>query len=173
MKGADMGLAAHDEAIEKLAEKDPGYLFTKDVSDAGIGRPYLYDYLSRHPEYKRMERGIYVDTSRTIPDDFYLLSLRKKKIIFSHLSALILSGVIKRDIAPTKMEITLPWNYNRYFLQDSEEEDGSVSRRRFTEGRNVLVHTCESDKIWKDGITTASTLQGHQVRCYRKQRAIC
>ena len=168
-----MPLDLHDAAIEELANADPGYLFTRDVSNAGIDRPYLYDYLVRHPEYERMERGVYVDTSRITPDNFYLLSLRKKKIIFSHVSALILTGVLKRYTQPDQMEITLPWNYNRCLLHEKEDESGNSTKRRFVEGKNVLVHTCESAMVWKDGITEGTTLFGHTVRCYRKERAIC
>ena len=161
-----MPLTSKDDSIERIAAKDPGYLLTKDILAANISHPYLYDYLERHPEYERIERGIYVDTSKKNPDNMYILFL-KRKVIYSHITALFLLGIISKEIEPAVFDVTFPHNYNRGRMHGN-----NVDINRFVEGENINAFVCSSADLEK-GVVEAKTIYGHIVRCYCADRAVC
>lgn len=161
-----MPLTSKDDSIERIAAKDPGYLLTKDILAADISHPYLYDYLERHPEFERIERGIYVNTSIKNPDNMYILYL-KRKVIYSHLSALFLLGIIEKEVEPAVFDVTFPHNYNRGRMHGN-----NLDINRFVEGENLNAFVCSSSDLEK-GIVEAKTIYGHTVKCYCADRAVC
>ena len=161
-----MALTQKDNEIDAVASHDPGYLLTKEITDANIPRVYLTDYLVRHPNYERIERGVYVDTSMVTPDNFYILSLHKS-VIFSYFSALHLLGVMDNKVQPAVYDITLPAGYNKGRIQGK-----NTGGNRFVEGKNLRVHFTQRDKM-QYGVETVKTSLGHTVSCFCAERSIC
>jgi|GEM_PF-1042359 len=161
-----MALTQKDFEIENIASRDPGYLLTKEITEAGIPRIYLTDYLIRHPNYERLERGVYVDTSVVTPDNFYILSLHKSAV-FSYFSALHLLGVTENKVQPNIFDITLPAGYNKGRVQGK-----NTGKNRFVEGENLRVHFTPRSKM-QLGLETVKTQLGHNVPCFCAERSIC
>ena len=137
-----MSFESHDDEIEVLAGKDPGYLLTRDILAAGIPHIYLYDYLERHPEYVKMENGVFVDTGRITPDLFYIMRLHKK-VVFSYMSACYLHGMTGLDVPPLIYEINLTHGYNKSRINSKDHEPGDGKKkpaRILIEGKNLKVH---------------------------------
>lgn len=162
-----MALTTKDILIEKIAEKDKGYLLTRDILRAGISHVYFYDFLERHPEYTRQENGVYINESIVTPDYFYILSLHKKKLIFCGMSACYLLGLTGSVFLPSFYEVTFPSGYNRNRLKGKE-----TGSDLFIEGKNLKVFYAKP-KDMEAGSFFASTPLGHEVKVYQKEKAIC
>lgn len=161
-----MGLDKYDAQIEEIAKKDPGYLLSRDVREANIPSPNFLDFLSRHPEYEKQERGVYVDESVATPDKFYLLSYHKN-VTYSHMSALYLHGLTGEHYLPDTYEITVPYAYNLNRMKGKNPVNNF-----FEEGRNLIVHQVYTKELNK-GREEVTTPLGHKVVCYCADRAIC
>lgn len=101
------------ESLKKIV-RDNGYLYTKDVTKAGIRREYLKKYLDRG-SLIRESRGIY-SFADSMSDEFALLQSRCKKGIFSYGTALYFHGL--SDHFPQMISMTVPKNYNVFYLKE-------------------------------------------------------
>lgn len=141
--------------IEELILKNNGYLRTELIEKNGFQKDAVYAWLGKHPEIKRCGHGLYYDSSKTALDCEYALSYHKDDLVFSHETALWLHGFL--DERPRIMTVTLPVGYNT----------------RYMAGRNdVDVYTFRRD-IYPAGAGVVNTQQGHSVRCYTPERAVC
>ena len=101
------------DSLKKLTREN-GYLYTKDVTNAGIRREQLKKYLDEG-SLIRESRGIYsfADSSN---DEFALLQSRWKKGVFSYGTALYFHGL--SDRFPQIISMTVPKTYNVFYLKE-------------------------------------------------------
>lgn len=141
------------KSLEQLASED-GYLRTSDVTKAGIRREQLKKYLEEG-RLIRESRGIY-SFADSMNDEFVLLQKRCKKGVFSYGTALYFHGL--SDRFPSMISMTVPKNYNVYYLKD--------------ELFNVEFHRVKPC-LWNVGISEMISPQGGKILVYNKERCIC
>ena len=103
--------------LKKLVREN-GYLYTKDVTSAGIRREQLKKYLDEG-SLIRESRGIY-SFADSINDEFVLLQIRCKKGVFSYGTALYFHGL--SDRFPQMVSMTVPKTYNVFYLKEELKE---------------------------------------------------
>ena len=141
------------DSMKELVRAD-GFLYTKDVVNAGIRKETLKRFLN-DGSLVREARGIYSFPDR-LNDEFVLLQARCRKGIFSYGTALYFHGM--SDRFPNMISMTVPKNYNVYYLQ---EELFHVRFQRIKpEWRNI-------------GIMEMISPQGGLIRLYDRERCIC
>lgn len=142
--------------LEKLKSivRDNGYLYTKDVTNAGIRRENLKKYLNEGVIVKE-SRGIYSFADEW-NDEFVLLQERCKKGIFSYGTALYFHGL--SDRFPDKISMTIPKDYNVFYLKEKLN--------------NVEFHRVKSS-LWDLGIIEMISPQGGNILVYDIERCIC
>lgn len=141
------------DSLKKIV-RDNGYLYTKDVTKAGIRREYLKKYLDRG-SLIRESRGIY-SFADSMSDEFALLQSRCKKGIFSYGTALYFNGL--SDRFPQMISMTVPKNYNVFYLKE--------------ELLHVEFHRIKPS-LWDIGIIEINSPQGGKIKIYNKERCIC
>ncbi len=139
--------------LRKLVRKN-GYLYTKDVTSAGIRREHLKRYLDEG-SLIRESRGIY-SFKDSISDEFVLLQIRCKKGIFSYGTALYFHGL--SDRFPQMISITVPKTYNVFYLK---EELFQVEFHRI------------KPSLWNIGMMEMVSPQGGEITVYNRERCIC
>lgn len=141
------------ESLKKIV-RDNGYLYTNDVTKAGIRRESLKKYLDRG-SLIRESRGIY-SFADSMSDEFALLQSRCKKGIFSYGTALYFYGL--SDRFPQMISMTVPKNYNVFYLKE--------------ELLHVEFHRIKPS-LWDIGIIEINSPQGGKIKIYNKERCIC
>lgn len=141
------------DSLKKIV-RDNGYLYTKDVTKAGIRRESLKKYLDRG-SFIRESRGIY-SFADSMSDEFALLQSRCKKGIFSYGTALYFHGL--SDRFPQMISMTVPKNYNVFYLKE--------------ELLHVEFHRIKPS-LWDIGIIEINSPQGGKIKIYNKERCIC
>ena len=141
------------DSLKKIV-RDNGYLYTKDVTKAGIRREYLKKYLDGG-SLIRESRGIY-SFADSMSDEFALLQSRCKKGIFSYGTALYFHGL--SDRFPQMISMTVPKNYNVFYLKE--------------ELLHVEFHRIKPS-LWDIGIIEINSPQGGKIKIYNKERCIC
>lgn len=144
MKGAD--------ELRELIEKYDGVITTKDAENEGIHRQYLRELMD-DGELVRVSYGIYM-TKDNWEDGLYFQQLRKKKMIYSHETALYLHNLTDRD--PIKYVVTVPSGYNPSKLKKN----------------GLIVHTVKKE-FFELGVLLIETNFGNKVKAYNMERTIC
>lgn len=140
------------ELLDMLIEEGNGYLLTSDVIERGISKTTLAKYVQLRG-LEKAAHGIYA-SDNAWPDDYYLLHLRNRKIVFSHESALHLHNLTDRE--PHIITVTVPKNYNGVHI--------------IKQG----VHVIHIKPEWYEiGITKVKTVFGNEVPAYDRERSIC
>ena len=57
---SEVDVLTKTEYIEKMIENNNGYLFTKDISEYGISKSYLSEFVKKRG-LKRVAHGVYID----------------------------------------------------------------------------------------------------------------
>ncbi len=140
------------QIMDKLAEKNNGYLLTADVVSSGISKTYLSEYVTKY-EFERVAQGVYMSDD-TWYDEMYVIGLKNKEAIFSHESALYLHRLMERE--PRCAMVTVSSTYNATHLRK----------------RGCNVYTTNSELLTL-GRTKAETNYGNQVAVYDMDRTIC
>ena len=140
-------------SLKKLIREN-GYLYTQDVTEAGIRREQLKKYLDSGTLI-RESRGIY-SFADSINDEFVLLQSRCKKGIFSYGTALYFHGLTDRF--PQMVSMTVPKTYNVFYLKE--------------ELFHVEFHRIKPS-LWDIGITEMISPQGGKITVYDRERCIC
>ena len=143
-----------DFGLLKKLVRENGYLYTKDVPNAGIRREQLKQYVDEG-RLIRESRGIY-SFADTINDEFALLQSRCKKGVFSYGTALYFHGL--SDRFPQIISMTVPKTYNVFYLKE--------------DFFNVEFHRIKPP-LWDIGIMEMTSPQGRQIKVYNKERCIC
>ncbi len=139
------------EIVQKLMEKNNGYITTKELEEFDISRNYL-SIMTRKKMIEKVAKGIYIDLTK-IEDIYYVLSISTPKIIYSHMTALYFHNISIK--APDgSFDITVTQKYNNPKLK-----------------KHNVFYVC--DEYFDIGITEVETPQGNNVKAYDMERCIC
>ena len=139
------------EIIQKLMERNNGYITTKDLESFDISRNYL-SIMAKKNMIEKVAKGLYIDSTK-IEDVYYVLSVSTPKIIYSHMTALYFHNLSIK--APnSSFDITVTKKYNNPKLKN----------------HNVFY---VDDEFYNLGITEVMTPQGNMVKAYDVERCIC
>lgn len=140
------------EQLYNMCKKNKGYLFTSEVTDAGISRTYLAKFVKEN-NMERVAQGIYI-CEDTWLDELYILQKRYDVIVYTGMTALYLHGLIDREYSQIEVVVPAPFNGARL------REEG------------VVVHQTKPE-LYELGITTVDTCFGNTVRVHDKEKCIC
>ena len=139
------------EIIQKLMEKNNGYITVKELKSFNISRNYL-TIMKKKNMIEKVAKGIYIGISK-IDDVYYVLSISTPKVIYSHMTALYFHNLSIK--APdSSFDITVTKKYNNPKLKK----------------HNVFY---VDDKYYGVGIIMIETPQGNKVKAYDMERCIC
>ena len=138
--------------LKMLIEKYDGVITTKLVEENGIHREYLRELVS-NGDLERVAQGVYI-SPEIWEDQLMILQLKKKKMIYSHETALFLHDLTDRD--PIQYVVTVPNGYN--------------PTRMKNEG--LIVHTVKRE-LFLLGKCLKETNFGYKVKTYDMERTIC
>ena len=139
------------EMLEEQMKNNNGYLIVSDAVKKGVSKEYVSEFIKKK-NLEKASAGIYVDENTWI-DSLYVLSL-KKKIVFSHETALYLLGLSERE--PSYASLTIEKGYNASSLRK----------------KGCRVYTDLKD-MFNVGKTTVKTNHGNMVPVYDMERTIC
>lgn len=140
------------KVLEALIQEFDGVITTKNAQEHNVHREYLSEMV-RDGSLYRVAYGVYI-TPDVWEDRMMILQLRKKKIIFSHETALHLHDLTDRD--PVRYVVTVPYGYNPSRLKNE----------------GIIVHTVKKE-LFELGATLMNTTFGHEVKVYDVERTIC
>lgn len=138
--------------LEELIQKNDGFVFTKTVSETGIPRTYLSEFVKRGI-LERLERGVYISKD-CYDDEMYRLQIKYTQAVFSHDTALFLHDLTDRD--PLQYSVTVKAGYNAKNIKDS----------------GAKVYSIKKD-LYDLGLITAKTPFNRVVKTYDMERTIC
>lgn len=140
------------EKLQKLIKKQNGYVTTQDAMYEGIHREYLAIFVEEE-KLIRTSPGVYQSPSAW-EDKLYNYQQKKKRMIYSHETALYLHGLSDRD--PIQYAVTLPTGYNTSQIKQID----------------LVTYTIKSS-LFELGKTTMETAFGNDIIVYDKERTIC
>lgn len=138
--------------LEQLIKSNQGYITTQEVDHAGIHREYL-SIMVEEGDLIRVAPGVY-QLKNVWQDVFYTHQQKKKRLIYSHDTALYLHGLSDRD--PQFLSVTLPSGYNTSQLS-----------------KNIYNTFTIKPTLFELGKTTIRTTYGNWVILYDIERTIC
>lgn len=141
-----------NEQIRNLILSNDGMILTSQVTDIGISKTVLYQYIKDN-DMEQISHGVYA-TKDAWTDAMYVVYLRCKQAVFSHETALYLHDLTDRE--PMEYEITVKTGYNPSKLK----ADG------------IKVYTVKKE-LHGEGLTMMQTTFGHSVPVYNMERTIC
>ncbi|HAX51970.1 type IV toxin-antitoxin system AbiEi family antitoxin domain-containing protein [Proteiniphilum sp. UBA7639] len=142
----------YTEQLQSLLKQNGGVLQTREVARAGIPNIYLAKYV-KQGKLERISHGIYLSPD-VLEDKMFVLQNRRKRIVFSHDTALYLHDLTDRD--PLTYTVTVPTGYNTKNLM----LDG------------LTVFSIKMD-LYRVGICTMKTSFGRPIQTYNMERTIC
>lgn len=140
------------EMLDKIIERNAGYLLTSTVQDSGISRTYLSRYVKER-ELERIETGIYI-LPEIWPDPLYVLQLKNKETVFSNETALYLYGLMEHE--PKRICLSVKRGYNATHLIK----------------RGIKPYFVKKE-LFNQGVTLVKTSYGNEVRAYDIDKTIC
>ena len=139
------------EMLKEQMKNNNGYLIVSDAVKNGISKEYVNQFTKKE-KLEKAAAGIYVDSNIWI-DSLYILSL-KKKIVFSHETALYLHGLAEHE--PDRINLAIENGYNASNLRK----------------QGFRVYTISKD-MFSVGQTTVKTVHGNTVPVYDIDRTVC
>lgn len=139
------------EIPDQLVEAGNGYLQTAVVLENNISKRTLERYVEERG-FERVAHGVYLSDDAWL-DDYFLLTLRSYKVVFSHESAFYLHGLMDRE--PAQTTVSVPKGYNSTHI----------------DSRIRVIHI--KPEWYPIGITTVRTTFGNEMSAYDKERTIC
>ena len=94
------------DKIKKIIKKNNGILYASDIASNNINRHYIRE-LEEDGYIERIAHGIYALSDKNV-NEFWLMSQRYQKGVFSHNTALYFYGLTDRT--PLKLDMTFPSN---------------------------------------------------------------
>ena len=140
------------EILDKLLEDNNGYLYTREVVEAGISKTYLAAYV-KEKGLERVAQGVYL-SSEEWKDELYVLQLKNQQAVYSHETALYLHGMMERE--PSKITMTVKYGYNATHLRK----------------QGVKVFQTRENRLFL-GQCEVKTNFGNIVMVYNKERTLC
>jgi predicted transcriptional regulator of viral defense system len=138
--------------LEELIKKQNGYITTQDANDEGIHREYL-TMLVEEEKLIRVSPGVY-RSKEAWEDKLYMYQQKKKRMVYSHDTALYLHGLSDRD--PIRYSVTLPTGYNTSQIKHIE-----------------LITFTIKPSLFELGKMTMKSPFGNDITVYDKERTIC
>lgn len=138
--------------LEQLIKKQHGYITTQDAIYEGIHREYLTMFVEEE-KLIRISAGVY-QSPHAWEDKLYSYQQKKKRMIYSHETALYLHGLSDRD--PIKYSVTLPTGYNTSQIKQQE----------------MITFTIKPS-LFELGKMTMKSPFGNDITLYDKERTIC
>ena len=142
----------YSKMLQRLIDDNDGVISTKKVTEYGIPRIYLSEFVKRGI-LKRYERGIYISLESN-GDKMYCFQMRYPQTTFSHESALFLQQYIKK--MPDHPIVTVKTGTNTKNLMSNGARVHSIRPTLYTLGE-IEGKTC----------------YGKNVRMYDIERSIC
>lgn len=142
----------YSKILQRLIDDNDGVISTKKVTEYGIPRIYLSEFVKRGI-LKRYERGIYISPESN-GDKMYCFQMRFSQTIFSHESALFLHQYIKKR--PEHPIVTVKTGTNTKNLMNHGARVHSIQQALYTLGE-----------------IEGKTSYGKSVRMYDVERSIC
>lgn len=93
-----------NKIILDYSDHNKGIIILKDIIKQGISKQYCLEFLKKN-KYERIAKGLYAFPGIWI-DDFYVLSYKYSKAIFSHETAYYLLDMADRE--PLYYSVMLP-----------------------------------------------------------------
>jgi predicted transcriptional regulator of viral defense system len=138
--------------LQNLIKKNNGVISTKLVTEEGIPRTYLSEFVKKG-KLERLERGIYI-ADDCYDDEMYRFQTKYAQAIFSHDTALFFHELTDRD--PLKYSVTVKTGVNTKSLRKSGAKVYSIKQ-----------------ELYELGLTTAKTPYNRIVKTYDMERTIC
>lgn len=142
----------YSEKLKKLLDDNNGVISTKMVTESGIPRIYLSEFMKKGM-LERYERGVYISNASN-DDEMFCFQMKFPQTIFSHESALFLQNYI--ESIPKQPIVTVKTGTNTKSLMN-------VGSR---------VHSIRSD-LYTLGEVERKTCYGRVVCTYDVERSIC
>lgn len=139
--------------IEKIINKNGGYITRDDIDRANIPSWFLSEYVKKN-NLTKVAPGYYCNDSYFI-DSFYILQRRYPKYIFSDMTALFFHHLT--DKIPSIIEVSAPQGYN-------------PSRSKID---NLSIRRISNNDIYNLGVSEVTTSFGNKVKVYDIERTIC
>ncbi len=140
------------KALEELIKASSGVITTSLAEENNIHREYLRE-MTRQGKLEKVAYGVYIAPDAW-EDKMLIHQLRRKKMIYSHETALYLHALTDRE--PLAYSVTVPFGYN----------DSRLKKE------GLIVHTVKQD-LFELGVTTKETAFGNEVKVYDAERSIC
>jgi predicted transcriptional regulator of viral defense system len=140
------------DKLLQLIENSEDYITTKDAEAYGIHREYLSLFV-KEENLIRVSPGVYQKPGSW--DDFlFEFQKKKKRVIYSHDTALYLHGLSDRD--PIIYSVTVPAGYNTSQINSHRIVSYTIKKDLFELGKMIL-----------------KTNYGNEVVVYDKERTLC
>ena len=140
------------EKLNKLLQKNNGYLKTSDAVAAGVSRTVLGDFVRKYG-LERVAHGLYMSQDAW-EDELYVIQVRYPEAVFSHETALYLLNLANRE--PSPVSVTL--------------KTGTSSAVLSKQGIKVYK---VKEELFGEDIVEVRSPSGHTVRAYNVERTIC
>lgn len=140
------------EKIIELANKNNGYVTTKEIKACGIARAFLTSLVKKN-KLERIDRGIYMLPTELV-DVYYKMQIANKDAVFSLATALYFHNL--SDRIPIIIDITVPYNYSGSLLKNKKVSLSYVKK-----------------EVLNIGVVEAETNFGNRVFVYDIERTIC
>ena len=140
------------EKLNKLLQKNNGYLKTSEAVAAGVSRTVLGDFVRKYG-LERVAHGLYMSQDAW-EDELYVIQVRYPEAVFSHETALYLLNLANRE--PSPFSVTL--------------KTGTSSAVLSKQGIKVYK---VKEELFGEDIVEVRSPSGHTVRAYNVERTIC
>lgn len=137
-----------EEKLKKILNDNNGYVTTRILEESGIKKQYIPKLLQSHL-LRKVSHGIYINPE-IMEDEYYILQLRYKNIVFSYNTALHLLGLSER--APYNLDVTTI--QGKKIISDAK------------------IHYVVRDKF-NIGIIEVESPYGNPIKIYNAERCIC
>jgi predicted transcriptional regulator of viral defense system len=138
--------------LKLILSQNGGIVTTAQANKAGVSNERLR-LLVKAGDLEYASFGVYVSPYE-FTDKMYAAQLRRKRIIYSHETALFLHDLTDRD--PVRYTVTVPTGYNATRLRNE----------------GFIVFTIKSE-LHEVGIVKLPTIFGNNVAFYGLERTIC
>jgi len=140
------------DKLKKLIDNSDGYITSKEAESYGVHREYLSMFV-KEESLIRVSPGVYQKPG-TWDDFLFEFQEKKKRMIYSHDTALFLHGYSDRE--PIRYSVTVPTGYNTSQIKNDK----------------VVTFTIKKE-LFDLGVTKLKTVYGNDVFVYDLERTIC
>lgn len=140
------------DSLRIALEQNNGTIITAQANAVGVSNECLR-LLVKAGELEKTSFGVYI-SPEAFSDKIYTTQLRRKKIIYSHETALFLHDLSDRD--PIKYSVTVPTGYNTTRLREDGFKVFHIKRE---------LHNIDAMLL--------PTMFGHYITVYNMERTIC